>query len=49
MNCHDHLYAWSNPQVNSRRWFLKECGLGLGKLAHRCAAAEGVWREHRRR
>jgi len=33
MNCHDHLYAWSNPQVNSRRWFLKECGLGLGKLA----------------
>src|SRR5882757_4023066 len=33
MNCHDHLYAWSNPQANSRRWFLKECGLGLGKLA----------------
>jgi len=33
MNCHDHLFAGSNPQVNSRRWFLKECGLGLGKLA----------------
>ena len=33
MNCHDHLYAWSDPRVNSRRWFLKECGLGLGKLA----------------
>src|SRR5882672_9748214 len=33
MNCHDHLYACSSPRVNSRRWFLKECGLGLGKLA----------------
>src|SRR5436190_11032821 len=33
MNCHDHLYACSQPGVNSRRWFLKECGLGLGKIA----------------
>ena len=33
MNCHDHLYAGSEPRVNSRRWFLKECGLGLGKIA----------------
>src|SRR6185503_11580875 len=33
MNCHDHLYACSQPRVNSRRWFLKECGLGLGKIA----------------
>jgi hypothetical protein len=33
MNCHDYLYAASNPRVNSRRWFLKECGLGLGKIA----------------
>src|SRR5690349_9044428 len=33
MNCHDYLYACSKPQVNSRRWFLKECGLGLGKVA----------------
>jgi len=33
MNCHDHLYACSHPRVNSRRWFLKECGLGLGKVA----------------
>jgi uncharacterized protein (DUF1501 family) len=33
MNCHDHLYACSEPRVNSRRWFLKECGLGLGKIA----------------
>src|SRR4051812_10651894 len=33
MNCHDKLYSRSNPRVNSRRWFLKECGLGLGKIA----------------
>jgi hypothetical protein len=33
MNCHDYLYARSRPRVNSRRWFLKECGLGLGKIA----------------
>ena len=33
MNCHDALYAASAPRVNSRRWFLKECGLGVGRLA----------------
>ncbi|HAV65255.1 MAG TPA: DUF1501 domain-containing protein, partial [Verrucomicrobiales bacterium] len=33
MNCHDNLYRRSEPLVNSRRWFLKECGLGLGKIA----------------
>jgi hypothetical protein len=33
MNCQDHLYALSYPRANSRRWFLKECGLGLGKMA----------------
>lgn len=33
MNCHDSLYACSTPRVNSRRWFLKECGLGVGRLA----------------
>ena len=33
MNCHNHLYQESEPAVNSRRWFLKECGLGLGKIA----------------
>jgi uncharacterized protein (DUF1501 family) len=33
MNCHDNLYKWSAPRLNSRRWFLRECGLGLGKIA----------------
>ena len=33
MNCHDHLYAFGNPRFHSRRWFLNECGLGVGKVA----------------
>src|SRR5688500_4163745 len=33
MNCHDHLYHCSDARTNSRRWFLKQCGLGLGKIA----------------
>ena len=33
MNCHDPLYSRSEPRLNSRRWFLRECGLGLGKIA----------------
>jgi hypothetical protein len=33
LNCHVSLYAFNNPVVNSRRWFLKECGVGLGKIA----------------
>src|SRR4030095_496881 len=33
MSCQDHLYACSQPRTNSRRWFLKECGMGLGKIA----------------
>lgn len=33
MSCQDYLYAYSEPLVNSRRWFLKECGVGLGKIA----------------
>lgn len=33
MNCHDLVYRQSPPRLNSRRWFLKECGLGLGKIA----------------
>jgi hypothetical protein len=33
MNCTDHLYCSASPRINSRRWFLRECGLGLGKIA----------------
>src|SRR5688572_3866058 len=33
MNCHDRFFASmaGGPSV-SRRWFLRECGLGLGKI-----------------
>jgi uncharacterized protein (DUF1501 family) len=33
MNCNDYLYQSHEPRANSRRWFLRECGLGLGKIA----------------
>src|SRR5687768_2226315 len=33
MNCHDHLYRNVPPQKLARRWFLKECGVGLGAIA----------------
>src|SRR4051812_33096430 len=40
MNCHDYFYKYGSPRVNSRRWFLKECGLGLGKIAAASMLAE---------
>jgi hypothetical protein len=33
MNCHNNLYRYTPGRLNSRRWFLRECGLGLGKIA----------------
>ena len=33
MTCQDSQYARGEPRLNSRRWFLRECGLGLGKIA----------------
>jgi hypothetical protein len=33
MSCQDHLYANIPPQALARRWFLKECGVGLGAIA----------------
>ncbi len=33
MNCQDHLYRNIPPQSLARRWFLKECGVGLGTIA----------------
>src|SRR5215211_3197896 len=33
MNCQDHLYRNIPPRALARRWFLKECGLGLGSIA----------------
>src|SRR5262249_51121240 len=33
MNCQDHLYCNIPPRQLARRWFLKECGVGLGAVA----------------
>ena len=33
MSCHDHLYQNVPPDALARRWFLKECGVGLGAIA----------------
>ena len=33
MNCQDHLYRGCRPQTLSRRWFLQQCGVGLGGIA----------------
>src|SRR2546421_1474602 len=33
MNCQDHLYRGMNPKDISRRWFLQQCGVGLGTVA----------------
>jgi hypothetical protein len=33
MNCQDHLYRHADPLNVTRRWFFKQCGVGLGSLA----------------
>src|SRR5437868_14106183 len=33
MNCQDSLYRNADPRQVTRRWFLQECGVGLGAIA----------------
>src|ERR1700677_3932749 len=33
MNCHDSVYRGSDPRTLSRRWFLQQCGVGLGAMS----------------
>jgi len=33
MNCQDHLYSNADPRQVNRRWFLEQCGVGLGAIA----------------
>src|SRR5262245_20734476 len=33
MNCQDRFYRHCDPVQVSRRWFFKQCGVGLGSLA----------------
>src|SRR5215212_7405004 len=42
MSCQDHLYRNIRPRSLARRWFLKECGVGLGSIALSQLAGAGV-------
>ena len=33
MNCQDRFYRHANPRMLARRWFLQQCGVGLGTAA----------------
>jgi hypothetical protein len=33
MNCQDHLYRGHDPKLVARRWFFRQCGVGLGAIA----------------
>ena len=33
MNCQSHLHRGQHPLNVSRRWFLQQCGVGLGAVA----------------
>jgi len=33
MNCQTHLYRGQDPKLITRRWFFKQCGVGLGAIA----------------
>jgi hypothetical protein len=42
MNCQSHLYRGLSPQTISRRWFFKECGVGIGAIALKSLMAENL-------
>jgi hypothetical protein len=33
MNCQTHRYLGQDPKVVTRRWFFRQCGVGLGSIA----------------
>jgi Protein of unknown function (DUF1501) len=41
MNCQDHLYRGDDPRQVARRWFLQQCGVGLGSIALGQLLSEG--------
>ncbi len=40
MSCQDHLYRNMKPKEVARRWFLQQCGVGLGAVALSSLLAE---------
>jgi hypothetical protein len=45
MSCSDHLYRNLSPKEVSRRWFLRQCTLGLGSIAFAQLLAERGYAE----
>jgi len=41
MNCQQHLHRYVPPQELARRWFLRDCGVGLGAIALNQLAGAG--------
>ncbi|MEX0939653.1 MAG: DUF1501 domain-containing protein [Pirellulales bacterium] len=41
MHCQSHLYRGQDPNLMNRRWFLRQCGVGLGSVALGSLMAEG--------
>src|SRR5437764_15362013 len=33
MNCQTRLYCGQDPKLVTRRWFFRQCGVGLGAIA----------------
>ncbi len=33
MNCQTHLFLGQVPKLVTRRWFFRQCGVGLGAIA----------------
>ena len=42
MNCQTHLYRNESPLAVTRRWFLKDCAVGLGALALHTLAGDSA-------
>lgn len=42
MNCQQHSNANVPPPLLARRWFLQDCGMGLGVMALNCLLADNT-------
>jgi hypothetical protein len=43
MNCHDYLYRGQDRQLVTRRWFFRQCGVGVGSMALAELLRENGW------
>ena len=42
MNCQTNMYQTESPLAVTRRWFLKDCAVGLGALALHALAGDSA-------